>query len=240
MVKTTELNSQTDVKMRSTKREKGRSIVQPAQTLHHFFKTAPHRQKLDKSTFTNNNSSSRISISREIIVIDSDDDDEVEILESTKPVKRRRLSADACLNRNLGETWSDISSIKSPDSEENTLPGVFKNTLSTMIENKPVLSFGTYPKPSCKDFVQGYSFGQPSALLQGDPARKRDAVHSEHPPFVNYVSEEKLSFSQTNDVDVDLTLEDWENDHNERPFQLKTGDDWMIPGNADDVSRVAV
>jgi len=225
--------------------------------LHHFFKTAP--QKLDKSnTFANKNFSSQ---AQEIIVIDSDDDDKVEILESTKLVKRRRLSADACSNRNLDETLSDtvplnieskpssVSSVKLSDSEENTYysgVGLSKSALPTTTENehKPVFSFGnpvlllssTCSKPICKEPVQSYSFGQPSALLQGNPARKRDAGHSEH-PSINHVSEESPSFRQTKD-DIDLTLEDWETDDNERPFEFKTEDDWMIPDNVSSVGAL--
>jgi hypothetical protein len=228
---------------------KGRSIVQPGYTLHHFF-TTPHQHKLDKSR--SNNSS---STSQEIIVIDSDDDDRVEILGSTKPVKRRRLSADACSNRNLDETLSDlntecqpspISSVRLSDSGENAHSGVEvpKNTSLITTENKPVFSFGspilllssTCPKPSCEEPAQSYSFGKPSALLQGNPARDKDAGHSEHPSIVNHVPKERPSFSQT-DVDIDLTLDDWENDDNERPFDFKTEDDWM---NADNVSVLAL
>lgn len=228
--------------MPATKSKKGRSIVQPGKTLHHFFKTAPHPVV-----------KSNTSISQEIIVIDSDDDDEVEILESTKPVKRRRLSADACSNRNLPETLSDViplntenqssfaSSVNLSDSEENIHLSVevSNNALPTATENKPVFSFGkpvlllssTCPIPSRKDPVQSYSFGQPSALLQSIPAR--DASHSEQPSVVNHVSEESPSVHPpiNNGGDIDLTLEDWDNDDDERPFEFKAEDDCVISGN---------
>lgn len=229
--------------MSSAKRGKGRSIVQPGQTLHHFFKATPHRQK------PNTNSSSRVSISQEIIVIDSDNDEDVEILEYTKPVKRRRLSADAHPNPNLDKSLSHIIPL---NAESQPSPVEFsdsgENKFSTTSENKPVLSFGspvlllsnTCLKPSYKEPVQSYSFGQPSALLQGSPVKKKDAGHSEHPfGVVNHVSEETgPSSSKIDDVDIDLTLEDWENGDNEQPFEFKTEDDWMIPRNANNVSCV--
>ena len=97
--------------MRSTKRGKGRSIVQPGQTLHHFFKNAPQRQELGKTKFT----------SQEIIVIDSDDDDNVE---TSKPAKRPKLS-DVDIDLTLGEEdWDDDRSFEfndwmlSPDNED--------------------------------------------------------------------------------------------------------------------------
>lgn len=225
--------------MRSTKQRKGRSIIQPGQTLHHFFKIAG-----TSDTFTNNNSSSRGTTSQEVIVIDPDDSDE-----STKPVKRRRLSTDAYSNRNLDETLSDIIllnaespplpfSVKLSDPGENAHSGV-ENTSPITMENKPLISFGspvsllssTCPKPSCKEPAQSYSFGSPLALHQGNPAGKGDAGHSEHSPVVNHVSEGRPSFSQTDDVDIDLTLEDWD-DNRKQSFAFKTEDDWMMPRNA--------
>ena len=226
--------------MRSNKRGKAQSIVQTGQTLHHFFKTAA-QQKLDKS----NNNSSRASTSQEVIVIDSDDDDRVDILKSTKPVKRRRLSADSCSNQNLDDDVipltlsqsSPISPVKLSNSGEYVHSGVEAHNSPVTTETKPVLSFGSpvlRSLSSCKEPAQRHSFGKPSALLQGNPAGKMDAGHSQHPSFVT-VSEERPTFSQTDDVDIDLTLEDWEN---QRPFEFKTEDDWMIPGNANNVSYV--
>lgn len=209
--------------MPATKSKKGRSIVQPGKTLHHFFKAAPHPVV-----------KSNTSTPQEIIVIDSDDDDEVEILESTKPVKRRRLSADACSNRNLPETLSDVI----PLNAENQSSFASSVSLSTT-ENKPVFSFGkpvlllssTCPIPSRKEPVQSYSFGQPSALLQSIPAR--DASHSEKPSVVNHISEKSPSVHPpiNNGGDIDLTLEDWDNDDEERPLELKAEDDCVISGN---------
>lgn len=105
--------------MRSTKRGKGQSIVQPGQTLHHFFKNAPQRQNHGNSKFT----------SQEIIVIDSDDDDKLEEGPS-KPAKRSRLSdvvdIDLTLEEELQEDWDDDRSFEFNDwmlnSPENPLP----------------------------------------------------------------------------------------------------------------------
>lgn len=231
--------------MRSTKRGRGRSIIQHGQTLHHFFQKATPQQQ-NPGTRTN------ASTSQEVIVIDSDDDNE---LESPNPVKRRRLSSDACSNRGLDESLPDIiflntgtegqpSSIplvkKLSDSGENAHS---KNTTLTTAENRPAFSFGspvlllssTCSKPYSKKPVQSDSFEQLSALLQGNPATQRDTCHSEHPSIqdLNHSSEERSSVGQTNDVDIDLTLGDWENHDNE-----PTEDDWAIPGNTDNVSCV--
>jgi hypothetical protein len=102
--------------MRSTKRGKGQSIVQPGQTLHRFFKNAPLRQNHDNSKFT----------SQEIIVIDSDDDDKLE--EHSKPAKRCRLSEVVVdIDLTLGEEdWDDDRSFEFNDwmlnPPENPLP----------------------------------------------------------------------------------------------------------------------
>ena len=90
--------------MRSTKRGKTQSIVQPGQTLHHFFKNAPQRQNHGNSKFT----------SQEIIVIDSDDDDKLE--GPSKPAKRCRLSDVVDIDLTLGEQdWDDDRSFEFND-----------------------------------------------------------------------------------------------------------------------------
>jgi hypothetical protein len=111
-------------KMRTTIRGKRQNIVQPEQTLHHFFKNAPQQQEISKSKFT----------SQEIIVIDSDNDDK---LEPSKPAKRRRLS-DVDIDLTLGEDWDDDRSFEfndwmlNPDNE-NPLPA------TTAISSNPQL-----------------------------------------------------------------------------------------------------
>jgi hypothetical protein len=94
--------------MRSTKRGKGRSIVQPAQTLDHFFKNAPQRQNHDNSKFTSQ---------KEIIVIDSDSDSDDKVEEcSTKPAKRCRLSDVVDIDLTFGEEdWDDDRSFEFND-----------------------------------------------------------------------------------------------------------------------------
>ena len=95
--------------MRTTKRGKGRSIVQPGQTLYHFFKNAPQQQNHGNSKFTSQ---------KEIIVIDSDSDSDDKVEESsTRPAKRCRLS-DVVVDVDLTlveEDWDDDRSIEFND-----------------------------------------------------------------------------------------------------------------------------
>jgi hypothetical protein len=126
------------------------------------------------------------------------------------------------------------SPISSAKSEGNSGAKVPRKISPITTENKPVLSFGSpvlllsssCSKPNSKEPGQNYSFGKPLALLQGNS----NAGHYDHPSIVN----RKSSFNQTDEVDIDLTLNDWKNDDNERSFEFKTEDDWMIPGNTSD------
>lgn len=96
--------------MRSTKRGKGRNIVQPGQTLDHFFKNAPQRQNHGNSKFA----------SQEIIVIDSDSDSDDKVEgSSTRPAKRCRLSDVVTVDIDLTlkeEDWDDDRSFEFNDS----------------------------------------------------------------------------------------------------------------------------
>ena len=113
--------------MRSTKRGKGRSIVQPGQTLHHFFKNAPQRQNHGNSKFTTS--------SQEIIVIDDSDSDSDD---KAKPAKRCRLSDVVVdIDLTLGEQdWDDDRSfefndnwmLNAPDNNENPLSATIKQS----------------------------------------------------------------------------------------------------------------
>ena len=125
--------------MRSTKRGgKGRNIVvQPGQTLHHFFKNAAPQQRQNHG-----NSSKFTSTQKEIIVIDSDSDSDDKLLleeeSSTKPAKRCRLSDDAVvvdIDLTMGgeEDWDDDRSFEFNDnwmlnpSDNNEIPAISSN-----------------------------------------------------------------------------------------------------------------
>lgn len=111
-------------------RGKSRSIVQPGQTLHHFFK----RQRLGESKIT----------SPEVIVIDSDDDDKA------RPAKRRRSDVDIDLTL---QDWDDQQSFDFndwmlPDNETIKQSARSNQPPSCVVTHQTLVACDTSVKPA--------------------------------------------------------------------------------------------
>ncbi|KDR80637.1 hypothetical protein GALMADRAFT_240985 [Galerina marginata CBS 339.88] len=194
----------------------------PRQTLHDFFSSKSLPVIKSESSNTAQPTSTRASSHREIIIIDSDSDEEPEFVASTN-AKRRKLSpknvhtsskvkvdnpvASVNVTHRSKENASIPNQTPSGNSANDTSvtgdPLCFGKPYLLMSDSSPII---TEPK--------GFpSFGQPF-LLRGPSQRRSEETGCNQNLAPRVASTSQIESA----VDIDLTLDDWEN-----------GDDEVIP-----------
>lgn len=195
------------VTMPSGKQKKDRKA--PRQTLHDFF-GPKYLSGVQPKPVPNTSTSARSRPSQEVIIIDSDSDDAVEFVEPIA-VKRRKLSL-----KNIDTPPSTTAivmstAVRSKENASAFLGQHASRNSSDIVAPKPEETFGR-PFLLVSDPVEDISpnFGKPFLLLQPESSTVL--------PDETVASGSKASHSSLlydSPVDIDLTLDDWENGDDE-------------------------
>ncbi|KAJ3503570.1 hypothetical protein NLJ89_g8372 [Agrocybe chaxingu] len=222
--------------MSSAKSKKARIVAPTSRTLHEFFtakaiSSIPSKPQAKSSSKTAKSSPCSRNLSQqEIIVIDSESDDEPEVLDTQIPLKRRKLSlknADNCFDGKLGQSSKlrPLERVANPSAaKENSGPGSYEGGSLHVFKEEDVASFGEPILLRSADANITIAHNTPASTF-GKPLLLISAFHGAK-------SETKALLSRTPvvkkdvTVDIDLTLDDWENGDDEVTYEsLKQEDE---------------